>query len=219
MIWHEQIIAILARMTGCDRAAGDVARRALADPDRLPKVEQWFRRAAGERGYAKDVLDEVWETVSSFGAYGFCRAHAVAFAVPALQSAYLKAHFPAFLYAGLLEHDPGMWPRRVIVADARRYGVPVLSVDVNHSRATTASNRPNKGGACASPSPRSRASTQPRPPASPPASPTPAGRIVPVPGGASEGRRVASGRRGKRTCAAAAAVLGIAGKTLLSVGH
>ncbi|MDX2576676.1 DNA polymerase III subunit alpha [Streptomyces scabiei] len=134
VIWHEQIIAILATMTGCDRAAGDVARRALADPDRLPKVEAWFRRTAGDRGYTKDVLDEVWETVSSFGAYGFCRAHAVAFAVPALQSAYLKAHFPAYLYAGLLEHDPGMWPRRVIVADARRHGVAVLPVDVNHSR-------------------------------------------------------------------------------------
>jgi error-prone DNA polymerase len=46
-------------MTGCDRAAGDVARRALADPDRLPGVEAWFRRTAGQRGYAKDVLDEV----------------------------------------------------------------------------------------------------------------------------------------------------------------
>lgn len=135
VIWHEQIIAILARMTGCDRAAGDVARRALADPDRLPKVESWFRRTAGERGYAKDVLDEVWEIISQFGAYGFCRAHAVAFAVPALQSAYLKAHYPAFLYAGLLEHDPGMWPMRVIVSDARRHGVPVLPVDVNASGA------------------------------------------------------------------------------------
>lgn len=135
VIWHEQIIAILSRMTGCDRAAGDIARRALANPDRLPKVETWFRHTAGERGYTKDVLDEVWGIVSSFGAYGFCRAHAVAFAVPALQSAYLKAHFPAYLYAGLLEHDPGMWPLRVIVADARRHNVPVLPVDVNHSRA------------------------------------------------------------------------------------
>jgi len=135
VIWHEQIIAILSKMTGCDRAAGDVARRALADPDRLPRVEAWFRRTSGERGYTNDVLDEVWETVASFGAYGFCRAHAVAFAVPALQSAFLKAHHPAALYAGLLEHDPGMWPRRVIVADARRHGVPVLNVDVNHSHA------------------------------------------------------------------------------------
>jgi error-prone DNA polymerase len=132
-------------MTGCDRAAGDVARRALADHDRLPKVEAWFRRTAGERGYAKDVLDEVWETVSSFGAYGFCRAHAVAFAVPALQSAYLKAHFPAYLYAGLLEHDPGMWPRRVIVADARRHGVAVLPVDVDHSRGQHSVERAGQG--------------------------------------------------------------------------
>lgn len=129
-IWHEQIIDILAVMTGCDRALAEVARRALADEQRLPKLEVWLREKAGARGYSAKVLDEVWEIVASFGAYGFCRAHAVAFAVPALQSAWLKAHHPAALYAGLLEHDPGMWPLRVIVADARRHNVPVLPVDV-----------------------------------------------------------------------------------------
>ncbi|MBT2450700.1 DNA polymerase III subunit alpha [Streptomyces sp. ISL-43] len=134
-IWHEQIIDIFAVMTGCDRALGEIARRALAGPDRLPRVEAWFRRQAGACGYGTEVLDEVWEIVAAFGAYGFCRAHAVAFAVPALQSAWLKAHHPAALYAGLLEHDPGMWPPRVIVSDARRHGVPVLPVDVNRSEA------------------------------------------------------------------------------------
>ncbi|MEU0216597.1 DNA polymerase III subunit alpha, partial [Streptomyces sp. NPDC006265] len=133
-IWHEQIIDILAVMTGCDRALAEVARRALSDEQRLVKVEGWFRQLAGARGYSPTVLDDVWEIVSSFGAYGFCRAHAVAFAVPALQSAWLKAHHPAALYAGLLEHDPGMWPARVIVADARRHDVPVLPVDVNLSQ-------------------------------------------------------------------------------------
>ncbi|MGW6145633.1 helix-hairpin-helix domain-containing protein, partial [Streptomyces sp. NPDC055140] len=134
VIWHEQIIAILAKMTGCDRAAGDVARRALADPERLPGVETWFKRAAAERGYADSVVGEVWDVIKEFGAYGFCRAHAVAFAVPAVQSAWLKAHHPAALYAGLLEHDPGMWPLRLITSDARRHGVPVLPVDVSLSR-------------------------------------------------------------------------------------
>jgi error-prone DNA polymerase len=134
VIWHEQIIQIFVVMTGCDRAFGDVARRALADADRLPRVEAWFRQGAAARGYATAVVDEVWGIVKEFGAYGFCRAHAVAFAVPAVQSAWLKRHHPAALYAGLLEHDPGMWPRRVIVADARRHGVPVLPVDVNASR-------------------------------------------------------------------------------------
>jgi error-prone DNA polymerase len=133
-IWHEQIIETLHVMTGCDRAMAEVARRALADKERLPNIRTWFHELAAARGYDARVRDEVWATVEAFGAYGFCRAHAVAFAVPALQSAWLKAYYPAFLLAGLLEHDPGMWPKRVIVADARRGGVPVLPVDVNRSR-------------------------------------------------------------------------------------
>ncbi|MEU9702043.1 DNA polymerase III subunit alpha [Streptomyces sp. NPDC047981] len=133
-IWHEQIIETLSVMTGCDRALAEVARRALGDRKRLPRIEEWFHRLAGARGYSAAVRAQVWETVEAFGAYGFCRAHAVAFAVPALQSAWLKAHHPAFLLAGLLEHDPGMWPKRVLVSDARRRGVPVLQVDVNASR-------------------------------------------------------------------------------------
>src|SRR5699024_8234771 len=123
----------LAVLTGCDRALAEEARRALGDRERLPRVSAWFHRQAAARGYPPDVLQRVWETVESFSSYGFCRAHAVAFAVPALQSAWLKAHHPAALYAGLLEHDPGMWPRRVIVSDARRHGVPVLPVHLNRS--------------------------------------------------------------------------------------
>lgn len=136
VIWHEQIIEMFAGLTGCDLEFGDYARRALGDRDRLPRVRDWFHRTAGARGYPPAVLDEVWRTIEAFGAYGFARAHAVAFAVPALQSAWLKAHYPAALYAGLLEHDPGMWPKRVIVADARRHGIAVLPVDINHSRPT-----------------------------------------------------------------------------------
>ncbi|MEU8892962.1 DNA polymerase III subunit alpha [Streptomyces sp. NPDC048442] len=132
-IWHEQIIDMFAVLTGCDRAMGEVARRALSDKARLPYVRAWFLRQAGARGYAREVLEEIWSVIEGFGAYGFCRAHAVAFAVPALQSAWLKAHHPAALYAGLLEHDPGMWPMRVIISDARRHGVPILSVDINRS--------------------------------------------------------------------------------------
>ncbi|MFI5801255.1 DNA polymerase III subunit alpha [Streptomyces sp. NPDC051561] len=134
-IWHEQIIDMFAVLTGCDRAMGEVARRALSDGSRLPNVRTWFFQQARTRGYTREVLEEIWSVIEGFGAYGFCRAHAVAFAVPALQSAWLKAHHPAALYAGLLEHDPGMWPMRVIVSDARRHGVPVLPVDINHSAA------------------------------------------------------------------------------------
>jgi error-prone DNA polymerase len=132
-IWHEQIIETLDVMTHCGLDRAETLRRQLGDKERLPEIREWFHQEAAAAGFDQAVRDEVWATVESFGAYGFCRAHAVAFAVPALQSAWLKAYHPAFLLAGLLEHDPGMWPKRVIVADFRRRGVPVLPVCVNSS--------------------------------------------------------------------------------------
>ncbi|ANZ19574.1 DNA polymerase III subunit alpha [Streptomyces noursei ATCC 11455] len=136
VVFHEQIIEILRIMTGCRRDEADERRRALADPEEQPRVRAWFARRAGGRGYPPDVVAHTWEIVEAFGAYGFCKAHAVAFAVPTYQSAWLKAHHPAAFYAGLLTHDPGMYPKRLLLADARRRGVPVLPLDVNRSAVT-----------------------------------------------------------------------------------
>lgn len=86
-----------------------------------------------ERGYSLQVVDEVWETLKAFGSFGFCKAHGAAFAVPTYQSAWLKAHHPEAFLAGLWEHDPGMYPKRLLVAEARRMGIPILPLDINRS--------------------------------------------------------------------------------------
>ncbi|MGW3241399.1 DNA polymerase III subunit alpha [Streptomyces sp. NPDC001070] len=135
VVFHEQLIDIMCVMTGCDRAFADEARRALSDEARQGRLRAWFADAARGRGYSREVIRHTWEIVSAFGAYGFCKAHAVAFAVPTYQSAWLKAHHPAAFYAGVLTHDPGMYPKRLLLADARRRGVPVLPLDVNRSGA------------------------------------------------------------------------------------
>ncbi|MEU9123051.1 DNA polymerase III subunit alpha [Streptomyces sp. NPDC048506] len=136
VVFHEQIIEVLRIMTGCARDEADEKRRALSDPELQGRVRVWFARRAEQRGYGPDVIARTWEIVEAFGSYGFCKAHAVAFAVPTYQSAWLKAHHPAAFYAGLLTHDPGMYPKRLLLADARRRGVPVLPLDVNRSAVT-----------------------------------------------------------------------------------
>ncbi|MFD7556209.1 DNA polymerase III subunit alpha [Streptomyces sp. NPDC059835] len=133
VVFHEQIIEIVHVMTGCGRDEADRVRRGLSDPDSQGRIKAWFAATARERGYPAEVIDRTWEIVEAFGSYGFCKAHAVAFAVPTYQSAWLKAHHPAAFYAGLLTHDPGMYPKRLLLADARRRGVPVLPLDVNRS--------------------------------------------------------------------------------------
>ncbi|MGN6332780.1 MAG: DNA polymerase III subunit alpha, partial [Motilibacteraceae bacterium] len=133
VVFHEQVLRIVAAFTGCTLAEADEARRAMGSPQTQPEVEAWFRPVALARGYEPEVVDKVWEVLRAFASFGFCKAHAAAFALPTYQSAWLKTHHTAAFLAGVLTHDPGMYPKRLILDDARQFGIAVLPLDVNAS--------------------------------------------------------------------------------------
>lgn len=133
VVFHEQIIKIVSAMTGCSLAYGDEARRALGSTQGQEEVRRWFVPTALSRGYDSRTVDEVWEVLRSFASFGFCKAHAAAFALPTYQSAWLKLHHPAAFLSGILTHDPGMYPKRLMLEEARRLGIEILPLDVNAS--------------------------------------------------------------------------------------
>ena len=133
-VFHEQVLRTFDLFTGCGLARADELRRKLGKPADEPEVEAFFRAHARSKGYAPDTVDAVWDTLKAFGSFGFCKAHGAAFAVPTYQSAWLKAHHPEAFLAGIFEHDPGMYPKRLLVGEARRMGIPILPVDINASR-------------------------------------------------------------------------------------
>jgi error-prone DNA polymerase len=177
VVWHEQVIRVIAATTGCSLADADHVRRHLdtaageggsGGEARLapaPREEEgigaWFRRAGRANGFSSEQVDAIWAEVSAFAAFGFCKSHAAAFALPTYISAWLKAHHPAEFFAGLLTHDPGMYPLRLIAADARRFGIPILPIEVNRSdavyRPEIIEERGGSGGeARLAPAPRER---------------------------------------------------------------
>jgi error-prone DNA polymerase len=133
VVFHEQVLQIVAQMTGVTLAEADEARRALGDPELQLEVRAAFVPAALSAGYDLATVERVWEVLKAFGSFGFCKAHAAAFALPTYQSAWLKAHHPAAFLAGVLTHDPGMYPKRLILDDARQFGIAILGLDVNES--------------------------------------------------------------------------------------
>ena len=135
VIFHEQVLRIIHEMTNIGLSASERMRRNLSDPSTRQEAGELFRVAALRRGYDDTTVRRVWDVLEAFGGFGFCKAHAAAFAIPTYQSAWLKRHYPAAFYAGVLTHDPGMYPKRVIIGDARLSGIPVLPVDVNASAA------------------------------------------------------------------------------------
>ena len=135
IVYHEQVMRCVAAVTGCDLAEADLVRRRLGDPNELPALERWVREGARSRGVPPDVIDWLWVALAQFASFGFCKAHAAAFSVPTYRSAWLKANMLPEFMAGVLTHDPGMYPRRLILDDARQFGVAVLPLDVNASAA------------------------------------------------------------------------------------
>ena len=136
VVYHEQVMGVLAALTGCDLSYADLLRRQLGEETKLATMRGWALARAVDRGFAREDAEAIWEQVASFASFGFCKAHAAAFAVPTYRSAWLKAHYLPEFVAGLLTHDPGMYPRRLLLDEARAFGVAVLPVDVNRSERT-----------------------------------------------------------------------------------
>ena len=145
VVFHEQVLRIVSLFTGVSLARADEVRRALGNRDNFPQLRAWFYPAALDRGYSLEVIEQVWDVLCAFGSFGFCKAHAAAFALPTYQSAWLKAHHPAAFLAGVLTHDPGMYPKRVILDDARQLGIEVLPLNVQLSDSSYRVERSSAG--------------------------------------------------------------------------
>ena len=133
IVFHEQVIRTLAALAGYDLTYADHVRRHLDDAEMLPGLRADFLERAIGRGVDPAAAEQTWDDVAQFASFGFCKAHAAAFAVPTYRSAWLKTHYRAQFLAGILTHDPGMYPRRLLLDDARRAGVPILPLDVHRS--------------------------------------------------------------------------------------
>lgn len=133
VVFHEQVIQIIATMTGASLAQSDEKRRALGDKVGTQEVCDWFFPAATSRGYELAIINQIWDLLRAFASFGFCKAHAAAFALPTYQSAWLKRHYPAAFLAGVLTHDPGMYPKRLIVDEVRQMGITIAPLDINES--------------------------------------------------------------------------------------
>ncbi len=134
VVFHEQVIRLISTITGVPLSRGDQVRRLLGNPEDHQRIGEWFFAQGRHQGYSDEMISHVWEILVSFASFGFCRAHAAAFAVPTYQSAWLKTHYPAAFLAGVLTHDPGMYPKRLLLNEARRMGIRVGVIDINRSR-------------------------------------------------------------------------------------
>ena len=137
IVYQEQVIEVAAAVAGFSLAEADLLRRTMTHErsmEEMDAIGRNFVEKAMARGASREVADEVFRQLRGFAAYGFNKAHAACFAIVCNASAWLKAYYPAEFYAGILNNQPmGFYSPRVVLNDARRFGIEVLPLDVNLS--------------------------------------------------------------------------------------
>jgi len=137
ILYQEQVLKVAHDLAGMSYAEADGFRRAMTHDrteEEMEKMRESFMVSAVRRGVGKTIAKRVFEQLSAFAAYGFCKAHAAAYAELAYQTLWLKCHYPAEFFAAVLSNQPvGYYPARVLVAEARRSNVRILPVNINRS--------------------------------------------------------------------------------------
>jgi error-prone DNA polymerase len=136
MVYQEDVVNVCVALAGMDVAEADGVRKALTKKRPMKELrayEQQFRAGARARSVAPAVIDEVWSMILSFSGYSFCKGHSASYIQVALQSGFLRAHYPAEFIAGVLSNEGGYYAPFAYIAEARRMGLTILPPDVNES--------------------------------------------------------------------------------------
>jgi len=135
MLYQEDVMQAVVLMAGMELSEADELRRALAKHRRdvLERLRTQYFAGCREQGIERGPAAHVWELVSNFSSFGFCKAHAVTYGRIAYRTVWLKAHHPAEYLVAFLNSETGYYETRVYIEEARRLGVPILPPDVNRS--------------------------------------------------------------------------------------
>ena len=136
ILFQEQILEIAHAFAGMPLQEADDFRSTMSkdnNAEEMDRMHRAFIAGALERGVDGAIAEVVFEKISNFVGYGFCRSHAAAFARTVYQSAWLKYYHSATYMAAVMQARPGMYSQQTLEQEAKRLGHPMLVPDINQS--------------------------------------------------------------------------------------
>ena len=136
-IFQEQVIAMAMVAANFSADEAEELRRSMASWKRqghMHKLQEKLKNNLLKKNLSEDYVDRIIKQIEGFGEYGFPESHAASFALLAYASAWVKYYYPTIFLCALLNSQPmGFYQPWQLIQDAKRRGVMVLPVDVNHS--------------------------------------------------------------------------------------
>jgi DNA polymerase III subunit alpha len=135
-VYQEQLMFAAMQLAGYSAPEADDLRKAIAKKmkDKLLQHREKFVQGALKNEIQGDVAGAIFDEWEEFARYGFNKSHAVDYGVIAVQTAYLKLHYPVEYMTALLSVSKNDTAKIALyVADCRKIGVKVEPPDINAS--------------------------------------------------------------------------------------
>jgi DNA polymerase III subunit alpha len=135
-VYQEQLMRAAVELAGYTPSESDELRKAISKKkqEEIAKHRNKFVEGAVRQGMDKETAEAIYSDWEEFARYGFNKSHAADYGVIAVETAFLKAHYPAEFMAATLTASASQTEKVALyVADARSMGVPVLPPEINSS--------------------------------------------------------------------------------------
>jgi DNA polymerase-3 subunit alpha len=134
ILYQEQVMRIASELAEFTLGQADLLRRAMSKKKKaeMEKQRERFMKGAAERDIPRKKARSIFDLITFFSGYGFNKSHSAAYAVVSMQTAYLKAHYPAAFMAATMTCDMTDTNRLMILLDeCRSMDLIVHPPDIN----------------------------------------------------------------------------------------
>lgn len=125
IVFQEQLIDIgrLAQLGNPDELRQATAKK---KPVLMAKIEPEMKNGLMQRGWSQSQIDDLWNDILKFAKYSFGKAHAMAYAITAYISMYLKVHHPVEYMTACINSYDGNFSKIVqSILEAKNMGIAV----------------------------------------------------------------------------------------------
>lgn len=137
-LYQEQVMKmgmVAANLTGGEAEELRKAMGGKRCDSILGKLKNRLVEGMTANGMSAKTQQEIFRVLSSVREFMFPESHAHSFASIAYSSAYVKFHYLAAYLCAMLNNQPmGFYSPSTLISDAKRHGLKVLPVDVQHSK-------------------------------------------------------------------------------------
>lgn len=143
IVFQEQVMLIVQQLAGFSMGRADLIRKAMGKKKEDIMLEEgknfvYGNEALGipgciKNGLSEQVAQSLYDSMIDFAKYAFNKSHAAAYATIAMQTAYLKAHYPFEFMAGLLTSVMDDTSKLALYISEARKKVRIQAPDINCS--------------------------------------------------------------------------------------